>query len=176
MNRTQKNGSRLAISCPQSVRLYNEYMGGVDSGDQLRGSYHICLKCMKNYKYILDFLLDVAITNAYILHSRFDVPSDTLDQKSFRMLLAEQLIWTYKSQKRPGRPRKRHHPTNTCTTTLTYLPTHSSSKRYVYCQMKRTPPRRKETVWICSVCDGHPSLCLTGQGDSSDCFRLWHQL
>ena len=66
VNRTQKNGTRLAIPCPRSVRLYNEYMGGVDRGDQLRGSYHICLKCMKNYKYIFGFLLDVAITNAYI--------------------------------------------------------------------------------------------------------------
>ena len=176
VNRTQKNGSRLAVPCPRSVALYNEYMGGVDRGDQLRGSYHIRLKCMKNYKYIFGFLLDVAITNAYILHSRFDAPSDILDHKSFRMLLAEQLIGNYKSRKRPGRPRKRPHPTNTCTTTLTHLPTHSSSKRCVYCQTKRTPPRRKETVWICNACDGHPSLCLTGRGDSSDCFRLWHQL
>ena len=148
-------------------------MGGVSHGDQLRGSYHVRLKCTKNYIYIFGFLLDVAITNAYILHTRYDVRSDKpMDHKSFRMLLAEQLIGTYKSRKRPGRPRKRPHPTNTCTTTLTHLPSHSSSKRCVYCQKKRTPSRRKETVWVCNACDGHPSLCLTGQEDGSDCFRL----
>ena len=27
VNRTQKNGSRVAIPCPRSVALYNEYMG-----------------------------------------------------------------------------------------------------------------------------------------------------
>ena len=177
VNRTQKDGSRRAVPCPRSVALYNEYMGGVDHGDQLRGSYHVRLECTKNYKYIFGFLLDVAITNAYILYSRYNVCSERLmDHKSFRMLLAEQLIGTYKSRKRPGRPRKRPHPTNTCTTTLTHLPSHSSSKRCVYCQKKRTPSRRKETVWVCNACDGHPSLCLTGRDDGSDCFRLWHQL
>ena len=34
------------------VALYNQYMGGVDVGDQLQGYYHVCLKCTKNYKYI----------------------------------------------------------------------------------------------------------------------------
>ena len=62
---------------------------------------------MKNYKYVFCFLLDVSITNALILHS-FDVRSGpTMDQKHFRLMLAEQLIGTYMSPKRAGRPRKR---------------------------------------------------------------------
>ena len=42
---TQKDGSSLSVPCPRSVALYNEFMGGVDHGDHLRGSYKICLKC-----------------------------------------------------------------------------------------------------------------------------------
>ena len=176
VQRTQKDGSRLCVPCPLSVALYNEFMGGVDHGDQLRGSYHIRLKCRKNYKYIFGFLFDAAITNAYILHSRFDVRSDKpMDHKSFRLRLAEQLIGDYKSRKRAGRPRKRPHPSNTCTATPIHLPSHGPSKR-VYCKQNRAPPRRKETVWFCNACDGHPSLCLTRRDDGSDCFRLWHQL
>ena len=176
VNRTQKDGTRLTVPSPRNVALYNEYMGGVDHGDHLRGSYRIRLKCMKNYKYVFGFLFDVAITNAYILYSRFDVRSDKpMDHKTFRMVLAEQLIGSYKSKKRAGRPRKRPHPSNTCTS-LPHLPAHSSSKRCMYCKQHRTPPRRKESVWYCGDCDGHPPLCLTGRDDGSDCFRLWHQL
>ena len=176
VRRTQKDGSSLSVPCPRSVALYNEFMGSVDHGDHLRGSYNIRLKCRKNYKYVYAFCFDVAVTNGYILHSKFDVRTDTMDHKTFRMVLAEQLIGSYKSRKRAGRPRKRPHPSNTSTTVPTHLPSHSSSKRCVYCRQYRTPPRRKETVWICNACDGHPSLCLTGLDDGSDCFRLWHQL
>ena len=52
VNRTQKDGTKVAVPCPRSVALYNEYMGGVDNGDQLRGSYPVRLKCRKNYKYV----------------------------------------------------------------------------------------------------------------------------
>ena len=33
----QKDHSRTPIPCPESIILYNKYMGGVDRGDQLRG-------------------------------------------------------------------------------------------------------------------------------------------
>ena len=67
VNRRQKDGTQLAVQCPLCVALYNKYMGGVDLGHQLRGSYHVHLKNRKNCKYIFCFIFDVAITNAYIL-------------------------------------------------------------------------------------------------------------
>lgn len=48
----QKDGTGVEVHCPLSVALYNQYMGSVDHGDQLRDSYYVRLKCMKNYKYI----------------------------------------------------------------------------------------------------------------------------
>ena len=59
--RRQKDGTRIEFSSPESVSLYNKYMGGVDLNDQLRGYYHVTLKCRKVYKYVL-FMFDVAIT------------------------------------------------------------------------------------------------------------------
>ena len=50
-------------------------MGGVDHGDQLRGSLSCTVEVYEKYKYIFCFLLDTAITNAYILSS-FDVKTD----------------------------------------------------------------------------------------------------
>ena len=103
VNRRQKDGTRIEITCPRCIALYNQFMGGVDHGDQLRGSYHVRLKCMKNYKYIFCFLLDTAITNAYILSS-FDVKTELpMDHKRFRMRLAEQLIGNYMTRKLVGR-------------------------------------------------------------------------
>ena len=178
VNRRQKDGTRIAVECPLCVALYNQYMGGVDLGDQLRGYYHVRLKCTKNYKYIFWFLFDVSTTNAYILYS-FDVRTGTpMTLKQFRMKLAEQLIGTYKSRKRIGRPRKRPCPTSNPNpnSQTAHLPTHSSSSvRCVYCRQVRSPPRRKHTVWVCAECEGNPPLCLTGRNDGSDCFRLWHQ-
>ena len=69
VKRRQKDGTRIDVECPLCVALYNEYMGGVDYSDHLRGSYHVRWKCMKNYEYVFCFLLDVSITSALILHS-----------------------------------------------------------------------------------------------------------
>ena len=135
-------------------------MGGVDLGDQLRGSYHVRLKNRKDYKYIFCFLFDVAITNSYIVRL-YDVTTAAMDHKSFRMMLAKQLIGDYMSHKRPGRPRKRSRPTP-------HLPSHSKSKRCVYFWDVHSPPGRKESVCICTACEGHPQLCLTGRDNGSD--------
>ena len=59
--RRQKDGSRTDVTCPESVILYNKFMGGVDMGDQYRGYYSCRMKSRKFYKYLSFFLLDVAI-------------------------------------------------------------------------------------------------------------------
>ena len=190
VERRQPDGSVMEVQCPQAVATYNAHMGGVDKGDQLRNYYKVRLKCMKNYKYIFWFLFDVSITNAYILSSF--VPSTTAMHtlKQFRLTLASQLIDTYCSRKRAGRPRKStttSHPppplpspdnggpppTQSSRPNL-HLPSHSRSKRCVYCREYRNPRQRKESVWYCKDCPGQPTLCLTGKDDGSDCYRIWH--
>ena len=56
------------VLCPESIRLYNQYMSGVDENDQLRGYYAVTTKSTKCYKYIFWFLFDVAIINTFILY------------------------------------------------------------------------------------------------------------
>ena len=150
-------------------------MGGIDEGDQLRGYYQVRLKCTKNYKYVFWFVFDVSVTNSFIL-TKFNVTAGTpMTLKQFRVKLAEQLIGNYCSRKRAGRPRKR--PSSpTAPISSTHLTSHSKSTHCVYCRDVCAPPRRRETVWTCTACEGHPSLCLTGKQDGSDCFRLWHGL
>ena len=68
--RRQRDRSRTSVPCPEAVISYNSNMGGVDRGDQLRGYYNCRTKSRKFYKYIY-FLLDVSITNAFILWKNF---------------------------------------------------------------------------------------------------------
>ena len=71
----------LAVPPKKSwLRLwYNEYMGCVDEEDQLRGYYHVRMKCTKNYKYVFWFGFDVGVTNTFILYSRrYSVPTGKL--------------------------------------------------------------------------------------------------
>ena len=65
--RRMQDGSQITVLCPQSIILYNTYMGGVERGDKLQGYYHCQTNSRKSHKYIFYFLLDAAITNAFIL-------------------------------------------------------------------------------------------------------------
>ena len=69
VERRQKDGSRLAVPCLDAVVQYNKFMGGIDKGDQLRHYYSFRLKCVKSYKYIFWFLLDVASPTHTFYHA-----------------------------------------------------------------------------------------------------------
>ena len=78
-------------------------MGGVDRGDQLQGYYCCRTKSRKFYKYIFYFLLDGAITNAFILMKKHTNKGSKMTIKDFRLELASELIGDYCSRRRRGR-------------------------------------------------------------------------
>ena len=146
---------------------------------------------MKNYKYIFWFLFDVSITNSYILslYSPTTMPVSHQRLKAFRLRLADQLVGDYNSRKRLGRPcsRPSHPPPAVpsphhlgplppqATRTALHLPSRlEKRRRCVYCSQYREPRQRNDVYWYCKECPGQPSLCVTGNEDGSDCFRLWH--
>ena len=77
--RQQSDGSKEEVECPLALKSYNKYMGGVDSGDQLRGYYRCRVKSRKFYKYIFYFL----ITNAFILHQGWSGISNEIPIKKY---------------------------------------------------------------------------------------------
>ena len=130
------------------------------------------MKSVKNYKYIFWFLVNVAITNAHIILSRFcPVSTSPASLKAFRLRLAEQLIGSYCSRKRagwPGSTRSVAHPPpqlpppeengppasqRRCTNRSLHLPSHQGKRRCINCREYRTCSRRRETVWYCKDCD-----------------------
>ena len=172
VNRKNKDGSSRTIPCPETPLLYNRYMGGVDLNDQLRGYYQLRMKGRKYYKYIFWFLVDLAITNAYILckhHTHLQITST----KDFRVDLAKALIGTYHSRKRPGRPSATPAPKRF--KLADHFPrkgteSGESGHRCHHCRVHHK--RRRESVWYCDTCDKY--LCHTGR--DGDCFLEHHQL
>ena len=168
VTRKKKDGTLISLPCPQSVLLYNEHMGGVDRNDQLRGYYHVRLKCRKYYKYIFWCLFDVAITNMYLLCRDYtNLPYNTT--KEFRVDLAKDLIGNYNSRKRLGRPSTTSSVKKFC---QHHFPVRGAERvhRCHYCS--RYCQRRRETVWYCQDCE----LFLCHNGREDDCFRLYHTI
>ena len=151
---------------------YNQHMGGVDRGDQLRGYYSCRTKSRKFYKYIFFFLFDVAITNGYILYKENTNPK-LKNIKEFRLQLAQNLIGSYCSRRRAGRYGGAIVPLQ-----LQHFPVKDSSgpcpsiHRRGRCAHCDHSGHRTDTTWFCQECGVW--LCHNGN-PTKDCFFLWHK-
>ncbi len=166
ISKKQRDGSTLAVNCPESIATYNKKMGGVDLNDQLRGYYNIRIKSKKFYKYLFFATLDVVITNSYIL-SKFFPDIKTKNLKDFRQALAKELIGQYNSRKRRGRPSLQQSMKHFCSS---HFPTKAERRgnRCHFCA--HYLGKRGETVRQCKDCNLF--LCHTGKED--DCFYIYH--
>ena len=170
--RRQKDHTRTPVRCPESILLYNKYMGGVDRGDQLRGYYTCRTKSRKFYKYISFFLFDVAVTNAYVLQKNFCPENVHKNLKEFRLQLARELIGDYCNRRRAGR-----RPSQIITLPLRHFPiripgesqnTKFKRGRCAHCKVSHC---RKDSTWFCRECEVW--LCHSGD-PREDCFLKWH--
>ena len=64
--RRNKDSSQSSAPCPESVRLCNTYMGGLDVFDSRRNTYSSS-RNSKNW-WLFYSLLDTTVTNAYLLY------------------------------------------------------------------------------------------------------------
>ena len=145
-------------------------MGGVDLGDQLRGYYHMRMKCRKFYQYVAKFVLDVAITNAFILYKNAH-PTTKVNVLTFRHVLSEELIRDYCSKRRPGRSSNlihtkplQHHPFR--------IQNPNGGFKRGRCALHMESRKRKDTQWFCHDCGVR--LCHPGTEDD-DCYFKWHK-
>ena len=85
------------LNIPTFIDLYNHYMNGVDTADQIRSYYTTQRTHRKTWKPLWHFLLDTAVCNAYKLINTSHMKPytdqwDTVSHKRFRMELANQLF------------------------------------------------------------------------------------
>lgn len=168
--RQQSKGNREEVQCPHAVRSYNMHMGGVDKGDQKRGYYRCRVKSRKFYKYVFYFLLDVAITNSYILYQGWS-GSTKISIKKYRIKLAKEIIGSYCSRRRAGRGGSliKPLPFSHFPMKLSSSPSERKRGRCTYCEHHKK--KRTDTQWYCHECGKW--LCHTGT--ELDCFLLWHK-
>ncbi|BFZ19914.1 hypothetical protein BsWGS_22953 [Bradybaena similaris] len=99
---------RNVVPCPAVIRLYNQCMGGVDKADQMRGYYSTLKKCRKYWRYLLCFVFDSAVNNAFILFEQTAAkPSRRYSLLDFRLDLSEQLIAGFCSRKKATPPQRK---------------------------------------------------------------------
>ena len=69
----KENGAWVAqpVRRPIAVAHYNEFMGGVDTFDQLATSYHLLRRSKKSWKPLFYDLIECAIVNSFILMEQF---------------------------------------------------------------------------------------------------------
>lgn len=66
VQRKQKDGTVKDAPCPVICQQYNKFMFGVDRADQMRMQYSTSRKSRKWWKYMLWFLVDLSVGNAFI--------------------------------------------------------------------------------------------------------------
>ncbi len=93
---------------PDVILNYNKYMGGVDKADQLRSYYPVGRAGHKWWRYLMWYVVNVSIVNAWILWSKtpnhIPAPTKDYDHLRFRADIADQLRGGFTSRKhRKGR-------------------------------------------------------------------------
>ena len=165
------------VDIPAPISTYNKYMGGVDLNDQMRSYYPSGRPGKKWWRYLLWFLLDVSITNAFILeHLSLHAASSRARRSllQFKLELAKQLIGGFCGRKRyPGKKRKFASQDNAIA--MHNLPGHQEvkfqgrKKACVHCSNhgRKTPSgRTPETTYGCNRCG--VNLCR------NSCFLQYH--
>ena len=163
-SRHDPTGHRL-VTKPVMVTDYNANMGGVDKADQYYQYYKHPHRSGKWWKRILFHLLDVCITNAYVVYKEAhpDTKKDTLD---FRLDIIDGLLkdWPM-NQSRRGRRSSRERPDRL--TGQLHIPGRAQGRPdCVVCSDRSRDHGRRQTNTNCVQCD--VALCAV------PCFGVYH--
>ena len=88
-DQVRSDGTDVTVIKPKVVHDYNLHRGKVDTVDQLRGSYALERKSMKNWPSLAWWLIDMCMVNAFHLFSL--QTHSTAAQLDFRIQLMHQL-------------------------------------------------------------------------------------
>ncbi len=150
---------------PAPVTAYNQHMGGVDLSDQLLQYYTTQHKTMKWYRKLFLHFLDIAATNAFIVHKEL---YGNMSHKEFMEQLVMELCGV--SQKAaPKQTNSDHVPVPGAELTLDARNVATVGRRScVHC--KAVHNKKQLTPWKCKTCNVH--LCLQL---NRNCFQEWHK-
>ena len=183
VKRKNPDGTRADVTCPPLLPDYQQYMRGVDRGDQLVTYYNLSRRSKKWWKRCFAHLVECSLLNAYVLDGlafpqlHAQKGSKKRDFLSFRLDVAMGLVSSFHSRKRTGRPRsgeysdiqrmdlqRGHWPVGTKRKAECVV----CSKKRAKLHLQRSDCRHESRV-ICSYCDVH--LCID---EDRKCFMKYH--
>ena len=165
VKRKGKDGQSSQIPCPESIKLYNKFMGGVDLADARRKTYSCSRRAKKWWHRLFYYLLDVAVVDAFILHAESPHCAKKT-QKEFVLDLAEELMSSFNSRKRQANPLGDGLPAERFS--QQHFPT--KSKKCLQCRVCSTSSSRKRSLYQCTTCNPEDPVHLW----VDPCFRIWH--
>ncbi len=157
------------IPCPTPIIAYNKNMGGVDLSDQLIQYYSTHRKTARWYRTLFLHFVDIATTNAYILHCEVSNTQQVqhTTHKNFLIELVSQLCGVH----RTGVPINRsadHVPVAIAVATETKDKATQGRRTCQHCHL--VDHKRNLTPWKCKSCD--VPLCVIVD---RNCFEEWHR-
>ena len=165
VKRKGRDGQSTLVSCPESVKMYNKFMGGVDLADARWKTYSCSRRSKKWWHRLFYYLVDVSVVNSYILLSE-SPQCASWTQKEFILELSQELMGKFNARKRPPQPSGQALPSARFDSN-NYPETSDSLLQCHVCSQEGT---RRRTRVCCSTCDPRNPihLCI------DPCFRIWH--
>ena len=109
------SSSKIPVNCPNSIKLYNSKMDGVDLMDQLKSAYQLDRRLKFGFCFRFFFyLFDVALVDSFIVYKKLENKDLTL--KEFKICIALKSIASFVSRKlscpnyRPSKNTKAERP------------------------------------------------------------------
>ena len=163
--RKEKSGRRCEVPCPVPVKLYNQFMGGVDLTDSRRKLYSCSRKSRRWWMRLFYFLVDVSVINAHIL-TRESPQCCKMPLKEFIMELAKHLMSMHNSKKRKGRISSDGPPSSR------FCDRHFSKKvsKPLVCRVCSSERKCVRTSFVCKECNPNNPVHLC----PSPCFTIYH--
>ena len=149
----------VELPLPAAIKKYNQFMGGVDLSDQLI-SYHRVIRQTKRYwRTIFYHLLEIAITNASIIHKwmQMEAGKKAHTTGNFRDAIVLDIISKYRST------------TSGSSTIHDFIIRHGSTA--VIGERRKCVICHSSCGRECQDCPFCPALC---QSNKKDCHGVWH--
>ncbi|XP_065658423.1 piggyBac transposable element-derived protein 4-like [Hydra vulgaris] len=145
---------------PNIIKDYNQFMLGVDRGEQMVSYYDCLRKTIIWYKKVALHLFDTFLFNAYCLNSKYGLDK-TISLQKFRELIVTDLLGERLNEMVPRITKNNFHY-------LSSIPRNEKKKFLTKPCRVCSKIKRKETRYECAVCENSPLLCI------GECFRmLW---
>lgn len=157
----EQHSAAQPVRCPEAVSEYVNNMRGVDVFSQLQSYASIGRKQFRWWPKLAWFLVEIAVMNAYVLYTQKQQTAK-LSRERFRIHLAQELISTFSSRKKKGRPWPAQR--TAAVAQRTDIPMHTSilskSTAHSCTQCGWSRAHRKKTQYMCEQCNVY--VCLGG--------------